>query len=245
VSTYLARLVDRGLGVPGGAVSPRLAPEFPLGQAAGPQERETGPGLLPDAFVPGLPPPRTLVPRPSDVPAAAATAATVRTGPSPARQGSERGSGASGGEPSVPSVPEPTPPRRPRTGEPVSTEPSPAFTGRDPAVRMSPADVAVAAPRRIDPAREESVATQEDGPIAKAVPRAKPARDQLTAAVAGRAAAAPEPAPQIEVRIGRVEVRRPHEAEPVPWPSVAPQPVSAPGFERLAAARRYVDRRWS
>jgi hypothetical protein len=58
--------------------------------------------------------------------------------------------------------------------------------------------------------------------------------------------AAPEHVPQIEVRIGRLEVRRPPELVPEQWPAAVSQPGAAPtGFDRLAAARRYVDRRWS
>jgi hypothetical protein len=64
---------------------------------------------------------------------------------------------------------------------------------------------------------------------------------------AGRATA-PAPrdrAPQIEVRIGRVEIRRPSLPEPFQWQAPAPEPQTVAGFGELAAARRYVDRCWS
>ena len=244
MSSYLARLVDRGVGAHGGAVSPRLAPVFPLGRAAGPQGEETDPGLLPEAFVPGLPPPRTPVPHPSGVPAAAATAASVRTGESLAPAWAERESGESRGEPSVPRVREPALPRLLEVGEPAAEQPSPAVAGSEMDVRMPIPDVTVAVPNELEAQGEGSAAMPEGRAVAKAVPRPDPERDPLTGRAASRAAAA-EPAPQIEVRIGRVEVRRPPEPDPFSWPSIAPQAAPAPGFDRLAAARRYVDRRWN
>jgi hypothetical protein len=55
----------------------------------------------------------------------------------------------------------------------------------------------------------------------------------------------PQRAPSIEVRIGRVEVRRSPEPEPVEWQSPpAVQQPSGTGFSDLAASRRYVDRSW-
>jgi hypothetical protein len=49
--------------------------------------------------------------------------------------------------------------------------------------------------------------------------------------------------PRIEVRIGRIEVRRPEPAWPEPAPAHVPTPP--PGFGELAASRHYVDRLWS
>jgi hypothetical protein len=82
--------------------------------------------------------------------------------------------------------------------------------------------------------------------MATAVPRADPTRDPPALRGDRESRAAPEHAPQIEVRIGRVEVRRPPEPEPAEWSATVPQPTAAAaGFDRLAAARRYLDRRWS
>ena len=95
-------------------------------------------------------------------------------------------------------------------------------------------------------------------PTATPAARAEPvAVEPVVAQPRAAASALPQPqavahsareqAPRIEVRIGRVEVRRPSPPEPVEWPAPAPAAVeqAASGFAELAAARRYVDRRWS
>jgi hypothetical protein len=51
--------------------------------------------------------------------------------------------------------------------------------------------------------------------------------------------------PRIEVRIGRVEVRRTSPPEPIEWQAPAATPPAVTSFGALAASRRYVDRRWS
>ena len=49
--------------------------------------------------------------------------------------------------------------------------------------------------------------------------------------------------PRVEVRIGRVEVRRAPPPPPAHAPArAAPTPPARRGFDDLAAARRYVDR---
>jgi hypothetical protein len=55
-----------------------------------------------------------------------------------------------------------------------------------------------------------------------------------------------EPETHVEVRIGRIEVRRPRSPEPARPPAAAAVPPRADDpFAALAAARRYVDRTWS
>jgi hypothetical protein len=96
-----------------------------------------------------------------------------------------------------------------------------------------------------DPAGTEAAAGEPSAqPTATALARPQAARDPLPVRGDREPAAAPERAPRIEVRIGRVEVRRP--PEPEQWPAADSQPsAAASGFDRLAAARRYLDRGWS
>ena len=139
---------------------------------------------------------------------------------------------------------------------PVSRAGSPpVVTSTDGAIRMSEPGVPIpTAPRDGGLAASPQSSTRiaapttapAERPTATAVPRPDAARDPLPSRGDRESRAAPEHAPQIEVRIGRVEVRRPPELVPEQWPASVSQPSAAPtGFDRLAAARRYVDRRWS
>ena len=58
MSTYLGRLVDRAVGPPASAVTPRLAPVFPLGGAPEPQPEPLSAESTPDALG------RAMTPRP-------------------------------------------------------------------------------------------------------------------------------------------------------------------------------------
>ena len=239
MSGYLARLVDRAAGTAGATVVPRLGPLYPLGPAA----RQEGPGTgrNPAGAAPPLAPLRD-----------EETRATVEQPPVDAAAGADR---PGPGRP-------PDPPHR--SVAPVRSEPVRARGPSLDRVPDRPPDAAVAAGapvsgRRLPVSadaelmsgRPDVVATPTDGerdvpevrvPV-RVETRARPTRDDLPARRSPPAAA--DRAPRIEVRIGRVEVRRPPEPEAVQWPAPAPQQNGASGFDGLAAARRYVDRRWS
>jgi hypothetical protein len=248
VSGYLARLVDRGVGVPGGTAGPRLGPVFPLGPgAAAASEPGVSPDLLPSSL-PESPPPRAAAPLPSDA-AAAATAGRARVEATPVEHPAGR----------RPARPYAEPPRvrdREPAAAPVSQAGSPPVVATtDRVIRMPEPGVPIPAASRdggLEASSQSSTrvdaptAAPADRPTATAVPRPNAARDPLPARADREARAASEHAPQIEVRIGRVEVRSPPEPVPEQWPAAVSQPSPAStGFERLAAARRYVDRRWS
>jgi len=111
-------------------------------------------------------------------------------------------------------------------------------------VVATPADGERDVPELRVPVRVEAAVAAPGGPAAGlALARARPTRDDLPARRSPPVAA--DRAPRIEVRIGRVEVRRPPEPEAVQWPAPAPQQNGASGFDGLAAAPHYVDRRWS
>ena len=261
VSGYLARLVDRGVGAPGGTAGPRLGPVFPLGRGRrdGGARGQSGP--LPSSLRSrrrrGLPPLSRAMPRRRRL--------RIRRGwqaePGRASAGAPAGGSSRGVAPRARSRAAAAPVSQPAA--PVQHAGSPPGAGRSTpvATRHRPRDPDAGA-RRTDSGRAASrrraaqssargVAPTAPGaaagrPTATAVPRPNAARDPLPARADRGSPAAPEHAPQIEVRIGRVEVRRPPEPVPEQWPAAVSQPSAAPtGFDRLAAARRYVDRRWS
>ena len=248
MSAYLARLVDRSIGVPGGAAGPRLGPMFPLGPAAASAEEPTvGPDLLP-LSLPESPPPRAPSPLPGDAAAAAPEqSAQVEAAPLEAQSGPPPA--VAHAEPA--GVRDREPPATPgsRAGSP------PVVSTTDRVIRMPEPGVPMPAGLRdsglhASPQTSTRIDTRTTAPAerppATAVPRPNATRDPLPVRADRESRAAPEHAPQIEVRIGRVEVRRPPEPVPEQWPAAVSQPRGAPtGFDRLAAARRYVDRRWS
>jgi hypothetical protein len=108
--------------------------------------------------------------------------------------------------------------------------------------RPSPAESSAPAPSEI----VAQAAAPAEQPTVTLVPRQDTTRDPLPPRGNRETRASRQPTPRIEVRIGRVEVRRPPEPEPAQWSTSVPQPTaSAAEFDRLAAARRYVNRRWS
>jgi hypothetical protein len=222
VTGYLARLVERAVGLPSTALGPRLGPVFPPATAAPPQElpaEETAmrdPGRADVSALPAAAPPPG---RPSP-PAAPPGAETM---PVPAGR-------ALLGAP----VP-PEPPRRPALDVPPADMPA----GRDPAPAAPPATAPA-------PAARAARASLNPVPERRVPALVGPRPDPPAPAGDGAAAPALERSPRIEVRIGRVEVRAPHppEAAPERVAVAGAQPPAAP-FADLAAARRYVDRRWS
>jgi hypothetical protein len=239
MSGYLANLVARAAGPPPAAVSPRLAPLFPVGR---PQQSDELPSLEPARGSPGgswspdLDPGNTFERRrvrsddesagrdvsgapaksPASVEPARAPQATERQAPvravAPARVESTERRGPEGHPAAV----------EPRTAADTHVE-----------VRVEPSRATGPPPgkqRRLSPAQ----------PVVAARPRFStplPTRPATTAATSERP-------PRIEVQIGRVEIRRPSTPEPFQWPVPAAAPQASTGFGELAAARRYVDRGW-
>jgi hypothetical protein len=235
MSGYLARLVDRAVGVPAGAVSPRLGPLFPVGPVARTEEPEPG------SF-------RDLTAGPAAVSDPAPAARRVR-----AEAGEARAEGAR---------PVPAAEVEPVGCEHAARHRQVAAAAARPAVEQVPAvetGVEIAFPV---PATREGAAAPDGENVNVATPVQpvvvpEPAATPPASAVrprtqadpllrrAGEPQGATEQAPRIEVRIGRVEVRRPPGPEPVQWPAPVAQERAASSFDRLAVARRYVDRRWS
>ncbi len=124
---------------------------------------------------------------------------------------------------------------------------------REPRTPDAPTEAPAGEPPRTELPTHER--TLERSTVRREVEPAQPA--QAPALAAARIAHVPVPAasrnrapqqqaPRIEVRIGRVEVRRAPAPEPVEWQAPpAADPPAATGFGELAASRRYVDRRWS
>jgi hypothetical protein len=246
VSGYLTRLVDRAVGPPTAAVSPRVGPVFPV--------RPSGIGNEPAPAEVGVADVRA--PRPAGS-ILAGYDAILHNDPVPGgrpRQEAEAETAGRHGPASRQAAPpagrlrddrpvEAMPATRPRSADPVETPAGEATSG--PSVRAHDVRVEVRAELADATPREGSVA-REGGrvqPVAalpRGAPRELPSRQ-------GSGQPSRERAPRIEVRIGRVEIRRPSPPDRVEWP--APAPVAgAPvvtGFGELAAARRYVDRRWS
>jgi len=155
--------------------------------------------------------------------------------------------------PVVPTAAPAAPPERPKpkrslVPEPGAVEqPSPNVPpGHEPQAVV----VETAAPAESGE-RPAEVTPRTTGPDVEPRPRAaqpvaaEPRPERRDLAPVLRRAPEPQRAPSIDVRIGRVEVRRPPEPEPVEWqaPPAVQQP-SVSGFADLAASRRYVDRGW-
>jgi hypothetical protein len=208
VSTYLGRLVDRAVGPPAAAVTPRLAPVFPLGRVLEAEPTTFYSESSPTPPVaPANTPEKSVFVRPSR----------------PLRELRE--------------VHVELPAREP--GEPVALIEAPTEANEQPP------------PREIR-THERIV---EQSTIRHEVEQAEPAKARALATprvvrgptpVGRRTRPSVRESPRIEVRIGRVEVRRPHVPDPLerPAPAAAPSATSG-GFGELAAARRYVDRGWS
>jgi hypothetical protein len=216
MSTYLGRLVDRAVGPPASALSPRLAPVFPLGRV-----EETEPEPVHAESSPEAPDVRDARP--------AAPAREVKAAPAdtPERSVTARHSPAG------------TELRKVRLERPEPREPFEAI------------EASVAETPQI---RKDEHTTLEHSTVGREAERGRPATAPVLAAprverqpvpVAPRDGTSVREPPRIEVRIGRVEVRRPHEPDPVEWPAPAPVQPAATGFGELAASRRYVDRSWS
>lgn len=238
MSGYLARLVDRAAGVPAATVRPRLGPLFPLGPAAPTEE--------PASF--------------RDVTATPAAAGNLA--PAAPLPRAESGVPRTVGVRAVPTAelarqPEPGGPERAARHQQVAAAAARAAVEQAPAVETG-IEIVVPVPARSATA---AVPDGENGNVATPVRSdalSEPAATQPASAVrpratradprprrAGEPHGATEQAPRIEVRIGRVEVRRPPEPEPVQWPAPVAQERVGSSFDRLAVARRYVDRRWS
>jgi hypothetical protein len=245
VSGYLARLVDRAVGPPAAAVSPRVGPVFPVrppGHGGDPAVVTVGSDNVQVSRPPGPALGRGRAARagepPSPVPRGSEDAAppAARATRVPALWSSAQGDRPAGPAPSVVSA---------QVREPVGRGAVPAVpavlnevVARTSDVRVEPGP---AMPREAPSAQE----TPAPSPV---VARPRPAGPELRLPPGGvGAGASREGPPRIEVRIGRVEVRRPAPPEPVEWPAPAPAAVerAAGGFGELAATRRYVDRRWS
>jgi hypothetical protein len=215
VSEYLGRLVDRAIGLPG-AARPRLAPVFPLGRAA---EEAPPAAEEPESVIPVDAESAPAVERPVARPAAPAA---PRVRPTWKRRAAPATDGIEQPPSTVPPVHGPQPVMRHTA---VLAEPP------EPAGRQ-----AKVTPRRAG----EDARPRAAQPVAV---EPRPRHDDP--ALVLRRVPEPHRAPSIEVRIGRVEVRRPPEPEPVEWQSPpALQPPSSTGFSDLAASRRYVDRSW-
>lgn len=208
MSTYLGRIVDRAVGPPAAAVSPRLAPVFPLGRAV---EAEAEP-----------------------LSAEGVRAREERAAP-PATREKTVGEGPGLVVRELREVREEQPTSRSR--EAVAQAGAPAQPAQSP-----PTEIRTHERTTLETVRHEV----EPARPAKARARAAPRVERRPVPTVPRPRIpVPEP-PRIEVRIGRVEVRRPPQPEPVELPAspTAAQPA-ATGFGKLAAARRYVDRSWS
>lgn len=239
MSGYLARLVDRAAGPPAAAVSPRVGPVFPV--------RPPGPGVDPAVVAPRdgddvqtsrAPGPalgRERAARPDGPPAPVPSRApgAPTDAPSPVAGGPAVRSHAHGED------------RPPAAVPPVAAERKPVEARAVPSV--PPESDAVA---RVDIRAEQASTPRSEAPVTAApvVALSRPAAPDVLRAPRPQGSGVPrERPPRIEVRIGRVEIRRPAPLEPVEWPAVAPAPAeqAAGGFGELAAARRYLDRRWS
>jgi hypothetical protein len=224
--SYLGRLVDRAVGPPAAAVSPRLAPVFPIGRAAPPEPEPESFGA--DTFPHG------------------AVAQSRRSPPAQPRRNSA--------ETPQPSIAQPKPEiaslPTARVESPVR-EPQPEPVDRIEAPAPEPHRVETRVHERTverSPARLAVEPTRPTPPKAPTVAAARVARDPVPLARRDRASA--QESARIEVRIGRVEVRRPSAPDPIEWPPPAADAppvagVGGTGFGELAASRRYVDRRWS
>lgn len=254
---YLARLVDRAVGLPAAAVSPRLEPVFPLGAPA-PEALDDVPPSLHVTASPAAPR-RDRHPASFQADPAARTKRTARPhGDRPAPGGLDR-------------APE-GPPRAPRRAERDAVAPQVPTVKQGRRIRKSPraepaarpAAAAHAQSARVEAyivaqaptsaAESRPVDRERHGPDAplEAKPRGRAATSVAVPHLAARklppsgtSAAPPERTPRIEVRIGRVEIRRPQVPDPVQRPGPVVEERSPASFGELAAARRYVDRGWS
>jgi hypothetical protein len=258
VSGYLARLVARAaIGLPAGAVGPRLGPLFPLGPNAPAGE----PGFADDSpnepAAPRLPtePLRRRRGAPLQQPSVDSLTTARRPPPesvatpraAPARAPGLGAAGTTGVgrdiEGAAVHAPAQAAEREGGVGL-TARSPETAVEARiervgEPKLRTAERD---AGPEAQAMAPVEVGSEPRDGP-ATSVARPRSAPGNLPP---GRhAATPPRQAPRIEVRIGRVEVRKPPGGDPVQGPAPATQERVASGFDRLAAARRYVDRQWS
>jgi hypothetical protein len=82
------------------------------------------------------------------------------------------------------------------------------------------------------------------GPAQPPLPRPRPAQPPAPAAAGGTTAATPRPqgAPEVSVRIGRVELRTPPPAVPAPAPRRPAGPPPVRGFAEYALLRSHLDR---
>ena len=221
MSSYLGRLVDRAVGPPAAAVQPRLAPVFPLGRAAGgtpPRELEhvRSNGAAEDDRPPAL---------------ATAEAPAAPEGDDLAQRATPT---AALGESSQAVLPRAE----------IPDEPAPRGSSSPELASVAPQAAAVVPPADAVERPLEAIAEVERRRVAEPVLAAEPRQGPDSLASPRRITAPSERAPRIEVHIGRVEVRRAAEAEPMEWQAPAVQQPSVASFGHLAASRRYVDRGW-
>lgn len=235
---YLLSLAARGRGVGEAAPlvrpAPRLIPrvgqapeeEPPVVLAADPREPDGNPPDTP--VTQSLPAPQVLVaaiapadaPRPQAQPPAVSPRPRQPVPPAATRRDSPADAGPRPG----PAPPAPPAPR----ATPAPAPPVRARAVAPPAAR-GPSDAASTRPRRTAAAAPARV-------VARAVSSPRPPTPS----------SAPTATEQIEVRIGRVEVRAPQSAPPAATPPMRPgaprTPPSPRGFGELAATRRHLDR---
>jgi hypothetical protein len=254
LSGYLSTLLGRAIGTPAAAVAPRMGPVFPVGRQPLGGEPAAGEAALDGAQAP---PPSELVGGP-DVAPVGAPASPAAAGRRP--RAAEIASDRRYSSPPVPTA-EPLRPSQALPGTAGGVPPAPT---RDPVASPAKAAVRPLSARddkdaRVEVRVETRVERQEPA-SAPAPPEEQPTLERpraqpvlalpraVTRHLPERGALArpsPDRPPRIEVQIGRVEIRRPFEPQPVEWsaPPVEAQPVTS--FAELAAARRYVDRGWS
>jgi hypothetical protein len=270
VTSFLAGLVARGAGVlPQPAAELRRAPQFPLATLLGRSGDEPHAARRPVGALESEPESHVadrratvaaetarLAPR---VTSSADAARTRRPAPAPrtdtpalrarpvVRDVTRSMSATSSPGESVPSAAPPPPASAPRGGsvQPIAT---PASVRSPPAAALPRAEARgkEGRPRAHESPPRRSGDAAEHAPMPALEPRLLVPRPDMRAAprTFPRVETRPRPAPpQIEVRIGRIDVRRPEPHRPEPPP--AEQPPAEVSFARLAAARHYVDRLWS